>query len=119
VIPGVTNVDPALEAWDKAPRSLGVDSPSQAMAPGAVAHVATGDPTGILGLGALGLVAAQEFLSAKTPGVSGPVDPEHVGEVSEPALVAKQRLDEAGDGDEPPVLAIDDPFRDVRERDHR
>ena len=118
VIPGVTDVDPALEAWDKAPRSLGVDSPSQAMAPGAVAGVAVGDPTGILGLGALGIVAAQEFLSAQPIGGGGSIDPERVGEVSEPALVAKERLDAASAVGEPPAtFAADDPFRDVPGRE--
>jgi hypothetical protein len=122
VIPGVTDVDPALEAWDRAPRSLGVDSPSQAMAPGAVAGVAMGDPTGILGLGALGVVAAQEYLSAQTPGSGGHIDPEHVGDVSEAALLAKERLDTETAHDEASAsrsFALDDPFRDVRERDQR
>ena len=107
-----------LEAWDKVPRSLGVDSPSQALAPGAVAGATMGDPTGILGLGALGVVAAQEYLSAGTSGHGGSVDLERVGEVSEPALVAKARLDAAtGDDEAPTTFAADDPFRDVRGRD--
>jgi hypothetical protein len=91
-IPGVTAVDPGLEAWAAQPLHLPGASPSQAYAGSAVLSAAAGDPIGIAALGALAGLAASEFLSAGSDG-SGQVDPERVGRLNPYIVDALERYD--------------------------
>ncbi len=97
VIPGVTNVDPALSAFDAQPLHLRTASPSQSMAGGALLGAAMGGPMGIAALGGLAAVAAAEYLGTRQGEPGASIDPAAVGEPSEAVLQALERL-EAGAG---------------------
>jgi RNA polymerase subunit RPABC4/transcription elongation factor Spt4 len=94
VIPGVTNVDPALQSYAAQPLRIPGSSPSHGIAGGAVvAAAAAGGPLGLVALGGLAAVAASEYLGAGR-GMSGAaVDVEDVGRPSEAVLQALTRLD--------------------------
>ncbi len=95
VIPGVTTVDPALQAYARQPLRIPGSSRSQGIAGGAVvAAAAAGGPLGLAALGGLAAVAAAEYLGAGrgTPGAS--IDAIGVGRPSEAVLQAVKRLDE-------------------------
>ena len=95
VVPGVTAVDPALQAYDAQPWRLPRSSPSQGLAGGTIAAAAMGGPAGIAALGGLAAVAAVEYLTAK-PGGSDATTL-GVGQPSEAALQMVERLNAAGD----------------------
>jgi hypothetical protein len=80
-IPGLTVVDPALEAWNAQPLRIAGPSPSQGMAGSAIVAAAGGGPAGLVALGALAGAAAVEYLGAGPEASSRPIDPEHVGEL--------------------------------------
>ena len=95
VIPGVTTVDPALQAYAAQPLRIPGSSPTQGIAGGAfVAAAAAGGPLGLAALGGLAAVAASEYLGASrgTPGAA--IDPTDVGRPSEAVLQAVKRLDD-------------------------
>jgi len=94
VIPGVTTVDPALQAYASQPLRIPGSSRSQGIAGGAVvAAAAAGGPLGLVALGGLAAVAASEYLGAGR-GMSGAaVDGTDVGRPSEAVLQALKRLD--------------------------
>jgi hypothetical protein len=97
VVPGVTAVDPALQAYDAQPWRLPRSSPSQGMAGGTIAAAAMGGPVGIAALGGLAAVAAVEYLSAKPGGPGGPTL--DLGQPSEAALQMVERLNANGDAE--------------------
>ncbi len=97
VIPGVTNVDPALSAYDAQPIRLRAASPSQGMAGGALLGAAMGGPMAVAAIGGLVAVAAAEYLGARQGERGAPIDPASVGEPSEAVRQALERL-EAGTG---------------------
>lgn len=92
VIPGVTNVDPALKAYAAQPLHIPKNSPSQSTAGAAVAAAAAGGPIGLAALGGLAAVAAAEYLGAKRGGPAAP-GPGELGRPSEAVLKALGRLD--------------------------
>jgi hypothetical protein len=103
VIPGVTSVDPALEAYAAQPLRLPGSSPSQGIAGGSIAAAALGGPVGVAALGGLAAVAAVEYLRAKGTGSEGrPLD--DLGTPSEAAVRMVEKLNaegEAAPGSEP------------------
>jgi hypothetical protein len=107
VIPGLTTVDPALQAFDAQPTHLRGPSPSQGMASGVIVAAAAGGPVGLAALGGLAAVAAAEYAGARHGGPSGRVDDlSEVGRPSEIVLQALDRLEhepEAGTPDGPPT----------------
>ena len=104
VVPGVTAVDPALQAYDAQPWRLPRSSPSQGMAGGTIAAAAMGGPAGIAALGGLAAVAAVEYLTAKPGGPEATTL--GVGQPSEAALKMVERLN--GTGDTEPPAGTDD-----------
>jgi hypothetical protein len=99
VIPGVTNVDPALVFYDAQPTHLRANSPSQSMAAGAIAAVSIGGPAGLAAIGGLAAVAAVEYMGVRRE--SGPpVDPASVGKPSEAVQLALERLERDPTGTE-------------------
>jgi hypothetical protein len=90
VIPGVTSVDPALQAYDAQPLRIPRSSPTQGLAGGTIAAAALGGPVGLAALGGLAAVAAVEFLGGKPGG-----DPATIGAPSEAALQMVERLNAA------------------------
>jgi hypothetical protein len=106
VIPGVTTVDPALQAYAAQPLRIPGSSPSQGVAGGAVvAAAAAGGPLGLAALAGLAAVAASEYLGANhgTPG--SPADANDIGRPSEAVLQALERLER--EAAEPPDPATD------------
>jgi hypothetical protein len=91
VIPGVTSVDPALQAYDAQPLRIPRSSPTQGLAGGTIAAAAMGGPIALAALGGLAAVAAVEYLGAK-PGGAGEL--ERLGTPSEAALQMVKRLSE-------------------------
>jgi len=85
VIPGVTAVHPALEAYDAQPLRIPGQSPTQSLAAGAITALAAGGITGIAGIGGVAAMAAVEYLGARRPDGSPPVDLDRLGEPSEAA----------------------------------
>jgi len=90
VIPGVTSVDPALQAYDAQPLRIPRSSPTQGLAGGTIAAAAMGGPVGLAALGGLAAVAAVEYLGGKPGG-----DPATIGAPSEAALQMVERLNAA------------------------
>ncbi|HET9680920.1 MAG TPA: hypothetical protein VFP19_02695 [Candidatus Limnocylindrales bacterium] len=105
VVPGVTGVDPALEAYDAQPWRLPRSSPSQGMAGGTIAAAAMGGPVGLAALGGLAAVAAVEYLGANQGHGDAP-SLEAVGRPSEAAVEMARRLDAVEDG---PPEATEEP----------
>lgn len=93
VIPGVTGLDPALEAYNAQPVHLRGPSPSQGLATGILPAAAMGGPAGLAILGGIAAVAAVEYASGRGPGSSGPVDPSKVGELGGVAQLALEKLE--------------------------
>lgn len=89
VIPGLTAVDPALQALDGQPLHIPKASPSQGLAGGAVMAGLMGGPVGLAALGGLAAVAATEYLGA---GGSRP-DLSTIGEPDELAQRVVERLE--------------------------
>ena len=94
VIPGVTDVDPALRAYAATPMRIPGASPTQAVATSVLSAAAAAGPAGaVLALGGLAAVAATELLGASRTAGSG-VAPVTVGQPSEAARAMVQRLEE-------------------------
>lgn len=95
VIPGVTTVDPALQAYAAQPLRIPGSSPSQGIAGGAVvAAAAVGGPLGLAALGGLAAVAASEYLGAGRGTSGATIDVKDVGRPSDAVLQAARRLDD-------------------------
>jgi hypothetical protein len=89
VVPGVTHVDPELEAYAAQPLRPLRRSATETLAPGVMAAAALGGPAAVVGMGALAAVAASE-LAGGNRGKGVPAD--KLGEVSEPVLEVARRL---------------------------
>jgi hypothetical protein len=115
VIPGLTNVDPALQAIDGRPMRIPGPSPSQGLASGAVVAAAMGGPAGLAIMGGLAAVAAAEYAGARRDSHGNLIDLDDVGKPSALVLQALDRLDREGGGEDaasPPPAAENDPWRD-------
>jgi hypothetical protein len=111
-IPGLTDVDPALEDFDKRPLHLRGPSPSQGMAPALIVGAVAGGPIGLVAIGGVAAVAGAEFLGTRIGG-PGATALEDVGKPSEVALQALRHVDDAKDGqptgDQPAAAADANP----------
>ena len=94
-IPGLTTIDPALQAIDGRPIHLRGPSPSQGMAPALLIGVVAGGPIGLAAIGGVAAVAGAEFLASRHGG-SGPANLEDVGKPSEVLLQALEQERQAG-----------------------
>jgi hypothetical protein len=104
VIPGVTTVDPALQAYDAQPLRIPGASPSQGAAGAALGAAVLGGPVGLVAVGGLAALAATEYLGV-TGGGQHPADLEALGQPSDAARQAVERLEREG---EPPALPPED-----------
>jgi hypothetical protein len=104
VIPGVTDVDPALQGLADRPMRIPGASPTQGMAGGIAVAAAMGGPVALAAIGGFAAVAAAEYVGARRPGGVDAPDAAHVGELSEVARQALARLErgEAPTGSTPP-----------------
>lgn len=111
-IPGVTTVDPALQAIDGKPMRIPGASPTQGVASGVFVAAAVGGPVGLAVLGGLAAVGAAEYVGAGrgAPGRSGDLD--EVGRPSDLVLRTMERLESEERG-EAPVNESSDPWRDM------
>jgi len=90
VVPGLTDVDPAIKDLDGRPLHLRGPSPTQSVASGLVVAAVAGGPVGLAILGGVGAVAAAEYLGAA--GEQGR-SRDSVGETSGAVLQALERLE--------------------------
>jgi hypothetical protein len=97
VIPGVTDVHPALAAFDAQPIRMRGPSPTQGLASGAIVAAVAGGPAGLVAIGGIVAVAAVEYLGGRKPGGSGPLDLESVGKLSGTAQLALDRIEREGE----------------------
>ena len=115
VIPGVTSIDPALQAIDGQPIHLRGPSPTQGMASGAMMAAVVGGPVGLAIVGGLAAGAAVEYMGARR---DHPGAPEHLDDVGRPSpttLLALERLEREESGEMPTDPAAD-PWRDEPRR---
>ncbi len=122
LIPGLTNVDPALQDFDKRPLHISGPSPSQGMAPALIVGAMAGGPAGLAAMGGVAAVAAVEYLGAGRGG-AGSVNLEDVGRPSEVVLQALGRMEDgavAGDPEAPSTTAKEpeEPKVDAAAADH-
>jgi hypothetical protein len=112
VIPGVTTIDPALQAIDGKPMRIPGASPTQGMASGVFVAAAVGGPVGLAIVGGLAAVGAAEYIGSSRggPGRSGDLD--DVGRPSDLVLRTMERLESEERG-ETPVEEPSDPWRDI------
>jgi len=106
VIPGVTNVDPVLQAFDERPHTMRATSPSQSAATGLIAAAALGGPLGIAIIGGFAATAAVEYRSAAQRERGETPDPVNVGRLSGAVQQAFDRLERGetlGEGETPPA----------------
>jgi hypothetical protein len=97
MIPGVTDVHPALAAFDAQPIRMHGPSPTQGLASGAIVAAVAGGPAGLVALGGIVAVAAVEYLGNRNPDGSGPLDPESVGKLSGTAQMVLDRIEREGE----------------------
>jgi hypothetical protein len=110
VIPGVTTVDPALQAIDGQPIHLRGPSPTQGMASGMMAAAVLPGPLAIAAIGGLAAVGAAEYLGAGRHAGERPAIGD-IGQPSEVTLRALERLEGAESGQV--ALPATDPWRDL------
>lgn len=115
VIPGVTSVDPGLQAYAAQPVHIPGPNPSQGMAAGGVAAAAAlGGPLGLAAaLGGLAALAAVEYQGAESRSGGPAVKPDAVGQPSEAALLALERLGQVPKPDAAPESERDDETPDT------
>jgi len=113
VIPGVTSVDPALQAIDGQPIHLRGPSPSQGMANGVMVAAVVGGPVELAIVGGIAASAAAEYLSAGRGGAGRAQDLADVGKPSPSTLLALERLEREAAGETEDASAAFDPWRDV------
>ncbi len=101
VIPGVTDVHPALAALDAQPIRMHGPSPTQGLASGAIVAAVAGGPAGLIAIGGIVAVAAVEYLGGRNPDGSGPLDPDSVGRLGGVAQMALDRIEREGEPDGP------------------
>jgi hypothetical protein len=116
VIPGVTSIDPALQAIDGQPIHLRGPSPTQGMASGAMVAAVVGGPVGLAIVGGLAAGAAVEYLGTRRDRVGAPELLEDVGRPSPTTLLALERLEREAAGGEDPSEPLQDPWRDEPRR---
>ena len=116
VIPGVTSIDPALQAIDGQPIHLRGPSPTQGMASGAMVAAVVGGPVGLAIVGGLAAGAALEYLGTRRDRVGAPEHFEDVGRPSPTTLLALERLEREAAGGESPSEPLQDPWRDEPRR---
>jgi hypothetical protein len=108
-IPGLTDVDAALQDYDKRPLHLRGPSPSQGMAPAMIVGAMAGGPIGLAAIGGVAAVAAAEFLGARSAGAGG-----SLAEIGKPSEVALQALEHLADpGSESAAPRAPDPEVDA------
>jgi RNA polymerase subunit RPABC4/transcription elongation factor Spt4 len=110
VIPGVTTVDPALQAIDGQPIRLRGPSPTQGMASGMMAAAVLPGPIAIAAIGGLAAVGAAEYLGAGRHNSERPAIGD-IGQPSEVTLRALERLKGAENGET--ATPANDPWRDL------
>jgi hypothetical protein len=115
IIPGVTTVDPALQAMDGQPIRLRGPSPTQGMANGVMVAAVIGGPIGLAMIGGVAAGAAVEYLSAGRNRKTGPDRLDDVGRPSPSTLLALERLEREASGDVAGDEATD-PWRDEPRR---
>lgn len=96
VIPGVTDVHPALVALDAQPIRMHGPSPTQGLASGAIVAAVAGGPAGLAALGGIVAVAAVEYLGGRPDG-GRPQDLESVGKLSGAAQMILDRIEREGE----------------------
>ncbi|HYM84538.1 MAG TPA: hypothetical protein VEY67_10340, partial [Candidatus Dormibacteraeota bacterium] len=120
-IPGVTAVDPALVAVDGKPVHIRPAGPTHGIAAGIIPALALGGPVGLVALGGIAAVAAAEYRGASGDG-GETRDPATVGDLSEVARLAVERLDRGelgapgqvrADAEDADPAAAPDPWRDL------
>jgi hypothetical protein len=116
VIPGLTSIDPALQAIDGQPIHLRGPSPTQGMGSGAMVAAVDGGPVGLAVIGGLAAGAAVEYLGARRDHAGAPANLEDVGRPSPTTLLALERLEREAAGGEGPSEPIQDPWRDEPRR---
>ena len=114
-IPGLTTIDPALQAIDGQPIHLRGPSPSQGMASGVMAGALMGGPVGLALIGGLAAGAAVEYLGSHRDHIGAPEHLEDVGRPSPATLLALERLGREAAG-ESPTDPVQDPWRDEPRR---
>ncbi len=110
-IPGLTTIDPALQAIDGQPIHLRGPSPSQGMASGVMAGALVGGPVGLVLIGGMAAGAAVEYLGSRRDRLGAPEHLEDVGRPSPTTLLALERLEREAAG-ESPADPVQDPWRD-------
>jgi hypothetical protein len=115
VIPGLTSIDPALQAIDGQPIHLRGPSPTQGMASGAMVAAVVGGPVGLAIVGSLAAGAAVEYLGTRRDRVGVPENLDDLGRPSPTALQALERLEREEAG-ETPADSTADPWRDEPRR---
>jgi hypothetical protein len=116
VIPGVTSIDPALQAIDGQPIHLRGPSPSQGMANGVMVAAVMGGPVGLAIVGGIAASAAVEYMAAGRGGAGRSQDLEDVGRPSPSTLLALERLEREAAGETEEASALPDPWRDEPRR---
>jgi hypothetical protein len=116
VIPGLTSIDPALQAIDGQPIHLRGPSPTQGMASGAMVAAVVGGPVGLAIVGGLAAGAAVEYLGTRRDHAGAPEHLEDVGRPSPTTLLALERLEREAAGGESPSEPLQDPWRDEPRR---
>jgi hypothetical protein len=106
VIPGVTTVDPALQAYDAQPLHIPGASPTQGAASAALGAAVLGGPVGLMAAGGLAALAATEYLGV-TGGRRQAGDLETLGQPSEAARQAVERLEREGEPSALPTEVLD------------
>jgi hypothetical protein len=107
MIPGVTDVHPALKAFDAQPIRMHGPSPTQGLASGAIVAAVAGGPAGLVALGGIVAVAAVEYLGSRNPDGSAPLDLESVGKLGGVAQMAFDRIEREGEPEVAPTSDSD------------
>ena len=97
LIPGLTDVDPALEDFDKRPLHLRGPSPSQGMASSLIIGAVAGGPIGLMAIGGVAAVAAAEYMGAQQGGATA----QNLADLGRPSEVLLQALEHADDAADP------------------
>ena len=111
VIPGVTTVDPDLQAYAGQPLRMSRPSRTQGMASGVVAASAFGGPVALAAIGGLAAVGAAEYLVARRGDAGHHGDLDEIGRPSEAAVRAAEHLESEDPEEDADTQALD-PWRD-------
>ena len=94
-IPGVTSIDPALQALDGKPMRIAGPSASQGAASGVMAAAVMGGPIGLVALGGIAAVAAAEYAGAGRNRAGAPESLEDIGRLDAITLLALEHVEKA------------------------